>query len=309
MNLTREHIVWAYRLFLDREPESERVIDAKLKTLQSVRELQRDFAHSAEFRSQIGSVGTFDATNVIIKEIADGLRLFVDLADTHIGLNVIHGSYEPAEEGFIRRHLRAGDTAIDVGANIGFFSVSMAARVGATGRVFAFEPLPRNAALLERSIRENAFETRITLEIAAVGEEPGQLELISPVVTNNWGGPYLRIGNTPIPPDHEVQAVAIVKLDDYPFHRPISFIKLDAEGAELLALRGARRLLMEDRPTILAEVNPKQLLTVSRCSASDLIVEMAQLGYECFPLGPGGLQSPIDGYDQEAIMNVAFLPE
>src|ERR1700686_1989005 len=278
----REDVVWGYRLFLNREPESEAVIEQKLRSAPSVVELRRQFVSSTEFRDQIDLYENFDATNIVIKEIADNLRLFVDLADSQVGLNVISGSYEPQEREFILATLKRGDIAVDIGANIGYFSVLMADAVGATGHVYAFEPLPRNASLLERSVTENAFESRLTITRAAIGEHPGASELISPIITNNWGGPYLRTGETVVPPVHETNLVPVIKLDDYPLRRPVSLIKLDAEGAELLAIRGARTLLQTDRPLLLAEINQQQLRMVSGCSAAEVITEMAGVGYRCF---------------------------
>jgi FkbM family methyltransferase len=251
-------------------------------------------------------MANFDATNVVIKEIGADLRLFVDLADTHIGLNVVSGSYEPIEREFILTTLKPGDIAVDIGANIGFFSVLMAERVGPSGHIYAFEPLPRNASLLERSIAENDFQTRVTLARAAIADRAGALELISPVFTNNWGGSYLRTGAAIVPSEHEITKVPVIKLDDYPMRRPVSFIKLDAEGAELMALRGARRLLRTDLPAVLVEFNQQQLQMVSGGSAMDIISEMAANGYRCRRLAQDGPGEELTAYHGEEIINVVF---
>ena len=312
MQLTREHIVWAYRLFLGREPESEEIIHEKLAGLRSVADLRRDMVCSSEFRAGVARTAAFDATNVVIKEIGNGLRLFVDLADSHIGGNVLNGTYEPDEQEFVRSTLNDDANVIDVGANIGVFTILMASRVGREGHVYAFEPLPRNAALAERSIAENKFESRVTLSRAAVGNRPGQIELISPITTNNWGGPYLRTPGTQVPRDHETTTVPMVTLDGLQLRRPISFIKLDAEGAEALVLRGAQTLLREDRPWVLAEIHPQQLGKVSACSPDDLISEMSSYGYSCAQLLPGTppqLSERLDRYDNDRVINAVFVPE
>jgi len=239
MKITREHVIWGYRLFLGREPESEEVVEQKLRTTSTVAELRRAFVMSGEFRAAVDVVGPADASNIVIKEIGSGVRLFVDLADSHIGLNVVRDAYEPDERAFILSHLRPGDVVVDVGANIGFFSILMAARVGTEGHVSSFEPLNRNATLLERSIAENQFQSRITVRRAGVANREGTLELISPIVTNNWGGAYLRTDSADVPPEHELLSVPIVTLDACALRRPVQLIKLDAEGAEMLVLRGA----------------------------------------------------------------------
>jgi PAS domain-containing protein len=107
--------------------------------------------------------------------------------------------YERDEIEFVRGVLKAGDTAIDAGAHIGFFTMQMAAMVGPTGAVYAFEPFPPNADLLERSIDENRFEDRVTVQRGAVGATTGTATLTFPVETLNSGGAYLlRAGTAPL---------------------------------------------------------------------------------------------------------------
>ncbi|HEY2712915.1 MAG TPA: FkbM family methyltransferase [Chthoniobacterales bacterium] len=309
-DFSREHVVWAYRLFLGREPESEAVIATKLQCWSSLADLQRDLLNSLEY--QRNSSESYPAslepqrTRVVIKEIAPGLRLFVDLNDRHIGQNIVYDLYELNEREFILSQLREGETVIDLGANIGFFSILMAGKVGKSGSVYAFEPLPKNAGLLARSIAENHFDDRVILERAAIGAEPGQLDLISPRRTDNWGGAYLRLGEMNVPQDHEAISVPVLRLDDYRLRRPVSFIKIDVEGAEALVIRGAERLLREDRPTMLCEINPSQLATVSQVTPNELLAAFARLNYRCQLLTQKGLSEPIERYEAREIANLAL---
>lgn len=308
MKATREHVIWAYRLFLDREPESEAVVEQKLNGVNSVAELRDEFLKSAEFQTRSGQLGTYESDTIVLKELGDGLRLYVDISDVHIGQMIIKNSYELAESAFVRQTVQPGDAVVDIGANIGFFTIVLAELVGPGGHVYAFEPLKRNADLLERSSAENRFQHRITLRRAAVGEEAGHIELVSPVATNNWGGGYLRTEATPIPPLHETHRVPLLRLDDCPCAGRVSFIKVDAEGSELLALRGAANLLKRDHPRILCEINAAQLAAVSRASATELIREMIERGYDCHPLTASGLEARIMRYDADEIINVVFVP-
>src|SRR5258707_1235512 len=84
------------------------------------------------------------APTMVIKGIAPGVPLLLDLSDHVIGLNILRGQYEPDEIRFVRGLLQPGDAVIDAGAHIGFFTMHMAAAVGPSGRVYAFEPLDRN---------------------------------------------------------------------------------------------------------------------------------------------------------------------
>src|SRR5207302_5022854 len=139
--LTRDHVVWAYRLLLDRDPENEDVIAPKLAGSRDTSELRRHLMTSAEFLDKNPDFARTNDSTVVIKEIAPGVRLFLDLSDHVIGLNILRGGYERDEINFVREWLKPGDAAIDVGAHIGFFTMHMAAAVGPEGRVYAFEPL------------------------------------------------------------------------------------------------------------------------------------------------------------------------
>src|SRR4030095_17140182 len=99
MTLPRDPVVWAYRLILDRDRESEDVIGPKLAGSRDTAELRRHLMTSAEFRDKNRDYAHTNERTVVIKEIAPDLRLFVDLADHVIGLNIVRGGYEADEVG------------------------------------------------------------------------------------------------------------------------------------------------------------------------------------------------------------------
>ncbi len=245
--LTREHVIWGYRLFLDREPETEFVIDEKLASHTDTKQLRTNFMLSPEFGENDPELIQFNEQNIVIKELDGKLRLFVDTSDLAIGWLIIRGIYEPDELAFVRRTIGPGQTVLDIGANIGLFTVTMASLTGPTGKVYAFEPLDAQASLLARSVAENEFADRVVLERAAVSDKAGSGQLINAPKTTNAGGAYLKSGAAPA--GHEVSEVKLITLDTYPLRRPVHFIKIDVEGAEPLAFRGARELLKEDRPS------------------------------------------------------------
>src|SRR5262245_7241261 len=124
--LTREHVVWAYRILLDRDPESDDVIGPKLAGSRDTSELRRHLVTSAEYRAKNPDFAHTNDPTIVIKEIAPGVRLFLDLSDHVIGLNILRGSYERDEAAFARRTLQPGDVAMDIGAHIGFFTMLLA---------------------------------------------------------------------------------------------------------------------------------------------------------------------------------------
>ena len=307
--LTREHVVWAYRLLLDRDPESEDVIGPKLAGARTTAELRHHLITSAEFRDKNPDFAHTNDPTVVIKEIAPGVRLLLDLSDHVIGLNILRGHYEQDEIRFVRGLLQPGDAAIDAGAHIGFFTMHMAAAVGPSGRVYAFEPLDRNADLLERSIGENGFTDRVRFQRAAVGAAAGTATLTFPNETLNSGGAYLlRDGSAPLA-GNEKKAVPLVALDGLDLRRPIRFIKMDVEGAEPQVLRGAARILQEDRPVILSEIHPAQLERASGVTAAQFLAQLTAFGYRAHHLANGAIGEPIDTAPADAMISAVFLPQ
>ncbi len=307
--LSRDHILWAYRLLLDREAGPLDDVDAKLAVLRSTRDLRTAFLASPEYtRFNPAGAGFIPQTGRAIAELPENLRLFVDLADRMIGINILQGSYEREEIAFARTCVDEGDQVLDIGANIGFFTVQLANWVGESGSVVAFEPVPANLELLRKSIAENRFEARVRVVPAVVADEEGEAELLSVDVryAHNSGGSHIVAAEAPTPRDHRRLQVAKVHLDGLEIPRPVSFIKIDAEGAEGLALRGARKLLANDRPTVLAELNPAALLKVSAWSAAELIRWMDALGFECRVLEAGQPGERICA--TETLINVVFCP-
>lgn len=323
--LTREHVVWVYRLLLDREPESEDVIDSKLAGSRNTAELRHHLMTSAEFRDKNPDFAHTNDATVVIREIAPGVRLFIDLSDHVIGLNILRGRYEQDEIGFVRHVLKSGDSAIDVGAHVGFFAIQMAALVGAAGRVYAFEPLDANADLLERSIAENAFTDRLMLRRAAVGAAPGSATLTFAAETLNSGGAYVLRGGTEPLTGNQKKEVPLVALDALDMRRPVRFIKMDVEGAEPQVIRGAARLLTEDRPLILSELHPIQLQRASGITAGEFLAQLGALGYRAHTIkspaeasdwkGPADakpyedmLGPALDGAPADALVSIVLVP-
>ena len=307
-DLTRAHVVWAYRVLLDREPENEDVILTKLRAHEGTKQLRTDLIASSEFRTGNPDLVPGRIRSSIIKELPGGLRLFLDLSDLAIAPNIIGGVFEPWELAFVQRVLEPGQIAVDVGAHVGLFAVNMAARVGPTGRVYAFEPLERNASLLERSIKENGFEGRLVLERCAVASEVGTGALTCESESINSGGAFLLNRGEDAPSGHVMTHVRTVSLDAYGFPDPVRLLKLDAEGAEPLVIEGAKEMIARDRPIILTEVHAAQLERVARCSVEEFIRHVEAQGYDCRTIREHDLGDTVTAADLPPIANVVFWP-
>jgi FkbM family methyltransferase len=151
------------------------------------------------------------------------------------------GSYEFAKQRLFSKAVAPGDVVFDVGANVGFYTLLAAIRAGSAGRVYAFEPLPRNLEFLRRNLALNRIGNVTVLE-AAVATLPG-------VVTFDvGGGPCL--GRVDAAGTLAVRAVGIDALVSSEALPPPSVIKMDIEGGEVAALEGARNTLALHQPRI-----------------------------------------------------------
>jgi FkbM family methyltransferase len=311
MTLTRDHVIWVYRVLLDRAPAPDEVLQA-LTGHGSVKALRQAIVSSEEYERQNPDLLHPGEHAVVIHELQPGLRLFVDLGDHAIGAAIVRNRYERNELDFVRQTVRPGQHVIDAGAHLGFFTMHLAALVGHHGSVQSFEPLAENADWLERSARENGLEGRVHLERAALGAAAGPAVLVCPAASRSHatGAAFLHTReDSPVPHGCELRPVHVVTLDDHVRFRPVGFIKLDVKGAEPLALRGGARLLREDRPVVLSDVHPALLERVSGTEPRDFIAEMARAGYRCHLLGAGLPGAVIEDVPGPGAVQVVFVPE
>jgi FkbM family methyltransferase len=182
-----------------------------------------------------------------------GPRLIADLR-TPTGLRLYrYGLVDPLAD-LLRACLAPGDVVVDGGANIGVFTLIAAAAVGPHGRVIACEPSRETTPLLQANVALNGFEWVTTCAVA-LGERTGSAEF--------WSfGAGAGLSSLARPADQRAASyrVAVRTLDEVTQDAAtVRLVKLDLEGAELSALRGARRLLEVDRPDWVIEVEPDHL--------------------------------------------------
>jgi len=184
------------------------------------------------------------------------LRMAVHgIGDTHISRRIREeGVWEPYESTLVRDCLAPGSCFVDVGANIGYFTVLGASRVGEGGRVFAFEPEPRNFALLLENIALNQFSHRVAAVQAALADEAGQGQLhLHP---NNLGDHRLHASGG----ERAAVAVPLVVGAEAlgPDCPPLDLVKIDVQGAEALVVRGLLPVLRASGSSlrIIVELTP-----------------------------------------------------
>jgi FkbM family methyltransferase len=171
--------------------------------------------------------------------------------------------------------LRDGGVVIDVGANIGFYSLAAALDVGIAGRVLAFEPNAGAAARLRENVAINGLNN-VTVVQAAAGARDGTITFH--LATDSEASSLYAAGDDVA----TTVTVPIVTLDQYLAGAGIGqvdVLKLDAEGAEIDVLAGARLLLSRpDAPSVIVEANPVTLRAAGR-STADLRGLLLELGY------------------------------
>lgn len=167
----------------------------------------------------------------------------------------VNGVYEEFETGFLKRQVKSGDVVVDLGANIGYYTLLFAKWVGAKGKVYAFEPEPENFEILKKNVELNGYKN-VVLENKAVGERSGKAKLY---LSEENSGDHRTFGDGA----RRVVEVDQVALDDY-FGRhkgKIDLIKMDIQGAEYGAVKGMGGLLRRNKGMkIVSEFWPEGLV-------------------------------------------------
>jgi FkbM family methyltransferase len=178
----------------------------------------------------------------------------------------IHGGFEKAELKLLSSRLSAGDGIVDVGANIGYFTIPLAMTVGASGMVVACEPEPRNVRRLTENVALNDLDN-VEIKQVAIGSHDGttMLYLGDDSVYHTTAGENDRLHITRAHETGESRRVPLVRLDTLWREQgspPVAFIKIDVEGTELDVLTGGKELIGACRPYLLIETDQPRLDSV-----------------------------------------------
>jgi FkbM family methyltransferase len=304
---TYEYILRAYRRLLGREPEDHQAVQSYPETSRLT--VVERFPPSPEsLRSGFGNSRPPHRRYMV--ELDGGLRFWLLSGDQYVSPVMATGDYEAIETAFVRRHVTPGMAVVDLGANLGWFTVHLALLVGGEGRVDAFEPRSDLMDLLTKTIGENRL-TNVTTHNVALGSQNTYGQVIWSVHDINPGGTNL-VSSDFVAPGITAQPVAVKTLDTCISHR-VDFVKIDVEGSELLVFRGAERILTEDRPLILVEINPSNLMRTSEISATEFGVFVEQLNYCLYEITENGSCGRRISSGElsriETLANVAMVPK
>lgn len=199
-------------------------------------------------------------------KLKNGVEILIDAEDSGPISSALRtlSVFEPEETAFLQRVLTSGDVFCDVGANIGYFTRTASAIVGAAGKVIAIEPAPANIAILKANIAACSNPDNVILFLAAASERSGLTDLfLSPV---NAGDHRLfdMPGNDMLfdqGATRESIPVRTERIDTLvsriaPSIKHIKLVKIDIQGYEVAALRGMCQILTAYRPIVLFEFWP-----------------------------------------------------
>lgn len=190
------------------------------------------------------------------------------------------GTYEMGTLDIIEQHLPAGGTFVDIGANIGLMSVYAAFKVGEEGSVIAFEPHDETRKIAEHNVRINGFEKIIQLVSKGAGSVREEKSLF-----DNWSvnrGAASLVHNAS---EGEGSRIQITTIDEELNGRMVDVLKIDVEGYELEALKGAKDILQRKHPPVLI-IECTEETEHQEFTREDLFdhIRSVQPRYQCYKL-------------------------
>lgn len=274
MKATKDDVRYAYRLLLGREPDAEGLshhFNEACRHKYSPDAVAKNIMASEEFRARSNKLTKFRQIQI------DGVKIYPWDGDRLIGDSLTDaGDYEPNVLPLFLDSLRPGYCVLDVGANIGIFTLLAAKRVGSDGHIYAFEPIARNVQSICAGITGNSF-TNISLIPVAASDKAGAVSM-HPTDTSSNGIVDVRasiLGDAAMAPMNRVDSLlnGIARLD---------VIKIDIEGFEPRAWKGIRSLVERFHPMIFSEFSPVAIRNTLAVGAEEYLEELFE--FSCKPI-------------------------
>lgn len=220
--------------------------------------LLKESRHVAEEHFESLAKSQFLGDNLVLCRILGGKKFFAFSNDFGLSPHLIlDGFWEYWLTKYFAHVIKPGDTVIDIGANLGYYSVIAADFVGGTGRVVAVEPNPEVCSTLRQNVAINGFSSRTdVLNIALGGDEAaGSAPFFVPTgEPKNGRFTFEGEDHAYLSAHGDIFDVAIGRLAPEDFSR-VDFIKIDVEGAEIGVLHSLRPIIERFKPKVVCEVN------------------------------------------------------
>lgn len=191
-------------------------------------------------------------------------------------------SFEDAERTFVRRFLRPGDIFIDVGANIGLFTLNAAKAVGRKGRVYAFEPTAETYVRLIENVTLNQFKNVVCNQLALSDENAIKTLKVSRIGYDAWNSFGVPIAGEQFTSQDVMATTWDSFVQENDLMGKVTLMKIDVEGWESRVLKGgATSLSKEDAPVLIVEFTDK-CAQAAGTSCRALYMQLCDLGYRVF---------------------------
>lgn len=216
-----------------------------------------------------------------IREIQAGVRMRLYF-DSRLCRMLFSGEFEQSERRFFNAFLRPGDVVVDVGANVGLFTLISASAVGPTGEVHAFEPCQKTFERLEDNVRVNGFQN-VHCHRLALSAASGTAEMATSQsgmdAWNSIAAPHVAGG-------FESESIVCTTWNEFAAQRSLAgrvkLMKLDVEGWERQVLIGGDELLARDDAPVLQVEFTDEAAQLAGTTCAELYRQLVDLGYRMF---------------------------
>ena len=200
-------------------------------------------------------------------ELENSIRMVLD-PDDYFQCMMYYGRFCPEILQVLQKFVRLGDTVLDIGAQLGYFSLQVARLVSSTGRVYCFEPDPRSFARLDDAIRLSRVDWIKSFQTALSAREGTMDFYLSPTLGWSTGVKNSHLEDLQQVSVRTAPLDLMVSRGEIPSR--IRLAKIDVEGFEMEVLRGMRNVLAESRPILVLEINV-QMLHAQGTSPSEIV--------------------------------------
>ena len=214
-----------------------------------------------------------------------------------------YGYYEKELGDLLNKIVKPGDVFLDLGANIGYFSLLVATNFPSV-KVISFEPVQELFQNMNDNISLNSIKNISTVH-AAVGETSEEKELFVAAPDNLGMSSFYQPGNY----SGKTERVKVVTIDDWFKTSGLSkmdVIKLDIEGSELAALKGMKEILQKQKPILIVEVNP-ETLSMFNLKPFDIYDYLKQLNFEGFLILENARLEHLNQVEINQTTNILFI--
>mgnify|MGYP001163713128 CR=1 FL=1 len=267
---TKEDIFYCFRLLLGRDPSREEWTGHSNLAGNKLEDIVRNYIQSLEFKNRNLLSSSKDIKKTITKF---GFYIYINEKDSLIGKQIIdRGLYEDNITNEFIKYLKKGISFVDIGANVGWFSLLTSKFLDNKCKVYSIEPFSENCKLLMASTLENNINSIQIMQAAAFSSNG--------ILSFGASGSNGMCNILPQKVDSILNSETInsIRLDDF-INEKIDLIKIDVEGAEYSALSGAYELIKDYKPTIFSEFTPSALKCISGVDWNEYLRFIIDLGY------------------------------